>query len=178
MKKPLEGAALRAGAVAVALTAGLLTASPAGATAATGTQAAAPASQSAAAAARPANGRIIYDGLSGGRGVLKIKNGTSRDGVVTLVKGRTKAISIYVRAKSSASIKDVRDGSYRIYFTTGSRFSTSKRRFAVGASYQRFTDRLKFVTTATSYSIWTITLHPVRGGKAQATQINPKDYPA
>ncbi|MFI9837268.1 hypothetical protein ACIHFD_09560 [Nonomuraea sp. NPDC051941] len=177
MKKPLEGAALRAGAVAVALTAGLLTALPAGATAATGTESVALASQNAAAA-RPGNGRIIYDGLSGGRGVLKIKNGTPRDGVVTLVKGRTKAISIYVRAKSSASIKDVRDGSYRIYFTTGSRFSTSKRRFAVGAAYQRFNQRLKFVTTATSYSIWTITLHPVKGGKAQTSQINPKDYPA
>ncbi|MET7330936.1 hypothetical protein [Nonomuraea sp. NPDC005650] len=176
MKRPLEGAALRAGVVAVALTGGLLTSSPAGATAVTGTESVALASQQAAA--RPGNGRILYDRYSGGRGTLKIKNGTPRDGVVTLVKGKTRAISIYVRAKSSASIKDVRDGTYRIYFTTGSRFSVSKRRFAVGASYQRFNDRLKFVTTARSYSIWTLTLHQVRGGNAQTTQINPKDYPA
>ncbi|MEV1172515.1 hypothetical protein [Nonomuraea sp. NPDC049784] len=180
MKRLLEGAALRAGVVAaVALAGGLLTSSPAGATV-TGTESVAVASQTAgsAAAARPSNGRILYDRISGGRGTLKIKNGTSKDGVVTLVKGKTKAISIYVRAKSTASIKDVRDGTYRIYFTTGYAFATSKGRFSRAASYQLFNDRLKFVTTATSYSIWTLTLHQVKGGNAQTTSINPKDFPA
>ncbi|WP_433430556.1 hypothetical protein [Nonomuraea sp. CA-141351] len=177
MKRLLEGAALRAGVVAaVALAGGLLTTSPAGATV-TGTESVAVASQTAAAA-RPSNGRILYDRISGGHGTLKIKNGTSKDGVVTLVKGRTKAISIYVRAKSTASIKDVRDGTYRIYFTTGYAFATSKGRFSRAASYQRFNDRLKFVTTATSYSIWTLTLHQVKGGNARTTSINPKDFPA
>jgi hypothetical protein len=177
VKRLLEGAALRAGVVAgVALTGCLLTSAPAGATA-TSTQSVAAAPQTAAAA-RPGNGRILYDRADGGRGTLKIKNGTSKDGVVTLVKGRTKAVSLYIRAHSSASVKDVRDGTYRVYFTTGYRFSVSKGRFTRGPSYQRFNDRLKFVTTSTSYSIWTLTLNPVKGGNARTSPVNPKDFPA
>ncbi|GGK55272.1 hypothetical protein Ppa06_12050 [Planomonospora parontospora subsp. parontospora] len=131
-----------------------------------------------AAAARPRNGRILYDRISGGQGTLKIKNGTSRDAVVTLVRGRTKAISVYVRARSTAKVNDVRDGTYRIFFTSGYRFSVSKGRFARGASYQKFDDRLRFTTTSTSATIWTLTLNPVRGGNARTTGVNPKDFPA
>ncbi|MEU7749802.1 hypothetical protein [Nonomuraea sp. NPDC049158] len=179
MKRLLEGTPLRTGVVAaVALAGGLLTASPATATAA-GERTVASVSQVAgSAAARPRNGKILYDRVSGGQGTLKIKNGTSRDGVVTLVKGRTKAISIYVRARSSASVRDVRDGTYRVYFTTGSRFRVSKGRFSQSPVYQRFNDRLRFTTTATSRSVWTLTLNPVRGGNARTTSINPKDFPA
>ncbi|MFC4118859.1 hypothetical protein [Nonomuraea zeae] len=180
VQKLLDRRPLRAGVVAaVALAGGLLTSSPAGATAVTGERAVAAVTLTAdSAAARPSNGRILYDRLSGGEGTLKIKNGTSKDGVVTLVKGRTKAISIYVRAKSTASIKDVRDGTYRIYFTTGYRFSVSKGRFARAATYQRFNDRLKFTTTSTRRTIWTLTLNPVRGGNARTSSVNPKDFPS
>ncbi|MFB4280496.1 MULTISPECIES: hypothetical protein [unclassified Nonomuraea] len=174
MKRPLAGTSVVA---AVALAGGLLAASPAAA--ATGERAVTSVTFTAeSAAARPGNGRILYDRISGGLGTLKIKNGTSKDGVVALVRGRTKAISIYVRAKSTASIKDVRDGTYRIYFTTGYRFSTSKGRFTRAAAYQRFNDRLKFVTTSRSTTIWTLTLNPVRGGNAKTSSVNPSDFPA
>ncbi|MEV3982589.1 hypothetical protein ACIBK9_20455 [Nonomuraea sp. NPDC050227] len=179
VKRLLEATPLRAGVVAaVALTGTLLTSAPAGAATA-GLQAAAVQTSSAVqeAASRPANGRIVYDRLSGGRGVLKIKNGTSKDGVVTIVKGRTKAISVYVRARSTARIRDVRDGTYRIFFTTGYRFSVSKGRFTRGATYQKFNDRLRFRTTSTQYTIWTLTLNPVRGGNARTSPVNPKDFP-
>ncbi|MEV0614435.1 hypothetical protein AB0I81_14000 [Nonomuraea sp. NPDC050404] len=178
MKRLLEGTSVVA---AVALAGGLLTSSPAGAATATSERAVTSVTltaETAAAAARPRNGRILYDRISGGLGQLKIKNGTSRDGVVALVKGGKKAISIYVRAKSSATIRDVRDGTYRIYFTTGSRFGVSKGRFARDAAYQRFNDRLKFRTTSRSSTIWTLTLNPVKGGKARTTSVNPKDFPA
>ena len=175
VKRLIEATPLRAGVVAaVALTGALLTSAPAGA--ATAGQTAATVTQTDAAS-RPGNGRIIYDRISGGHGVLKIKNGTSKDGVVTIVRGSKKAISIYVRARSSARINDVRDGTYRIYFTTGYRFSSSKGRFTRSATYQRFTDRLRFRTTSRQYTIWTLTLNPVRGGNARTTQVNPKDFP-
>ncbi|MGJ6965186.1 hypothetical protein ACSDR0_25075 [Streptosporangium sp. G11] len=128
--------------------------------------------------ARPGNGKILYDRISGGRGKLKVKNGTSRDAVVTLVRGRSKAISIYIRARSTASISDVRDGTYTIFFTSGHSFDTSKRRFTRAPSYQRFTSRLRFTTTATSSTIWTLTLNPVIGGTARTTGVNPNDFPA
>jgi hypothetical protein len=176
VKRLLEGTPLRAGVVAaVALAGGLLAAAPAVAVASERTV---DSVSQTDAAARPRNGKILYHRLGGGLGTLKIKNGTSRDGVVTLVKGKAKAVSIYVRARSTAGVKDVRDGTYRVYFTTGSRFSTSKGRFGRNAVYQRFNDRLKFATTATSASIWTLTLNPVRGGNARTSSINPKDFPA
>ncbi len=168
---------------AFAMAAALVTATPAGATtvsAATAgaTASAATASATTTAAARPRNGTILFDRISGGRGVLKIKNGLRTDGVVILVRGKTKAISIYVRAKSTASIKDVRDGTYRLYFTTGYGYSKSQHRFTRSASYQRFNDRLRYYTTATASRIYTLTLHPVRGGNAGTRHVNPKDFPA
>ncbi|TKK89497.1 hypothetical protein FDA94_08885 [Herbidospora galbida] len=132
----------------------------------------------AALAARPGNGKVLYDRISGGEGILKIKNGTGKDGVVTLVRGKTKAFSLYVRAKSTASFKRVDDGTYTVYFTTGYRFNSSKRKFTKSAVYQRFNDRLKFNTTATQSTIWTLTLNPVKGGNARTSGVNPKDFPA
>ncbi|TYB61782.1 hypothetical protein FXF51_27290 [Nonomuraea sp. PA05] len=171
---------MRTGVVAaVALAGGLLTASPAGATTVTGGSVATTVTLSAESAlARPRNGTILYDRISGGQGRLKIKNGLSTDGVVALVRGKTKAISIYVRAKSTATINDVRDGTYRIYFTTGTRFNVSKGRFTRNAVYQRFNDKLKYRTTATRIPGWSLTLNPVRGGNAGTSRVNPKDFPA
>ncbi|GII03162.1 hypothetical protein [Planobispora takensis] len=168
--RPLAGA-ITASALASALLVG-----PAVAPAAASTQETAV--SWADAAARPGNGRILYDRISGGRGVLKIKNGNRTDAVITLVRGRTKAISIYVRARSTAKINDVRDGTYRIYFTSGYRFSVSKGRFTKSAVYQRFDDKLRFTTTSTSATIWTLTLNRVVGGNARTSGVNPKDFPA
>ncbi|UBU16182.1 hypothetical protein [Nonomuraea gerenzanensis] len=181
MKRLLEGTAMRTGVVAaVALAGGLLTSSPAGAaTTASGTVATSVTlTAESAALARPRNGTILYDRISGGQGRLKIKNGLSQDGVVALVRGKTKAISIYVRAKSTATINDVRDGTYRIYFTTGTRFNRSKGRFTRNAVYQRFNDKLTYRTTATRIPGWSLTLNPVRGGNAGTSSVNPKDFPA
>ncbi|MGC5014326.1 hypothetical protein ACLQ2R_26475 [Streptosporangium sp. DT93] len=130
------------------------------------------------AAARPGNGRILYDRISGGPGRLKVKNGTSRDAVVTLVRGRSKAISVYVRARSTASVRDVRDGTYTIFFTSGQSFSVSRGRFSRNPSYQRFNNKLRFTTTSNSSTVWTLTLNPVRGGNARTSGVNPKDFPA
>ncbi|GAA5045141.1 hypothetical protein HNP84_002688 [Thermocatellispora tengchongensis] len=180
---PSSRTAARTGALAaLVLAAGLLATPPATA------QAAAPAAPAAVtlaqpastldAAARPRNGTILYARISGGLGKLKIQNGTRKDGVVTLVRGRSKAISIYVRARSSATVRNVKDGTYRIYFTTGYRFSVSKGRFTREATYQRFNRRLTFRTTSSTSTVWTLTLNPVIGGNASTTNINPKDFPA
>ncbi|SPL96524.1 unnamed protein product [[Actinomadura] parvosata subsp. kistnae] len=180
MKRLLEGTAVRAGVVAaVALAGGLIVASPAAGVATTGSVVT-PVTVTAqtAALARPRNGTILYDRISGGQGRLKIRNGLSQDGVVILVRGRTKAISIYVRARSTATVTDVRDGTYRIYFTTGTHFSRSKGRFTRNAVYQRFNDKLKYRTTATRIPGWSLTLNPVRGGNAGTSSVNPKDFPA
>lgn len=129
------------------------------------------------AAARPGNGKILYSRLSGGRGTLKVKNGTRKDAVVTLVRGNTKAISVYVRARSTAKVDDVRDGTYKIFFTSGYRFDTSKRKFTRTPSYQRFDRRMRFKTTSTTSTIWTLSLKQVAGGNARSRSVDPRSFP-
>lgn len=136
-----------------------------------------PAASTASATSRPRNGTILYAGIKGGLGRLTIKNRPNQDGVVTLVLGRSKAISVYVRAKSSTTVHNIKVGTYTIYFTTGSLFSVSRGRFTRGATYWRFKIRLRFVPPP-RYSIATLTLYAVRGGNAPTTQISPGDYPA
>ncbi|MFD1931351.1 MULTISPECIES: hypothetical protein [Nonomuraea] len=136
------------------------------------------ASEDSAAAARPGNGRVLYAGLSGGEGHLKVKNGTTRDAVVTLVKGKKKALSFYIRAKSTATLKDIQDGTYRVFYTSGYRFSTSKGRFTRYAVYRRFDDTLRYTTSSTSATIWTLTLKPAIGGNATTSGVDPKNFPS
>ncbi|MEV4377131.1 hypothetical protein [Streptosporangium sp. NPDC049644] len=165
--RPLAGAIL-----ASALLTGSIAATPAAAsTAETVTI-------SAAAAARPGNGKILYSRYSRGQGTLKVKNGNRTDAVITLVRGRSKALSVYVRARSTATVRVVRDGTYTIFYTSGHRFSTSSGRFTRNPAYRRFDKRLRFVTTSTSSTIWTLTLTPTRGGNAPTRGVSPSDFPA
>ncbi len=138
------------------------------------------AASTASATSRPANGTILYSKIRGGPGMLTIKNGPSQDGVVTLMLGRSKAFSVYVRARSNATVRNIKDGTYTVYFTTGSAFSfsVSKGRFTRGAAYRRFDNRLRFVSSPQYYTIWTITLYPVKRGNAPTTPISPWNYPA
>lgn len=183
MTDPRNRTARRTGAIAaLVLASGLLVAPPAAAQAAPA--AAPPAAVTAAspaavesAAARPRNGTILYAGITGGPGRLTIRNGLRKDGVVTLVRGRTKAISIYVRAGRTATMRNIKDGTYRIFFTTGYRFSVRKGRFTRGATYQRFRDRLRFETFGNQYRVYSLTLHTVPGGNARTNRVNPKDFP-
>ena len=135
------------------------------------------AASTACATSRPPNGTILYSGIRGGLGRLTIKNGPSQDGEVTLVLGRSKAISVYVRARSSTTVGNIKDGTYTIYYTTGSLFSVCEGRFTHGATYWRFNDRLPFVSPP-SYTVATLTLYAVTDGNAPTTQIPPGDYPA
>ena len=137
-----------------------------------------PAASTAIVTSRPPNGTILYAGISGGLGRLTIKNGPSQDGVVTLVRGRSKAISVYLRARSSTTVRNIKPGTYTIYYTTGSPFSFSipKGRFTRGATYWRFNDRLRFAAPP-RYTIGSLTLYAVSNGNAPTTQIPPGDYP-
>ena len=51
-------------------------------------------------------------------------------------------------------------------------------RFTRDASYWRFDNHLHYVTTAQTYTIYTVTLYVVNGGNAPTTQIDPSDFPA
>lgn len=142
----------------------------------TGTHAALAAS-AACAASRPHSGTILYAGITGGQGSLTIENGLSQDGVVVLVRGESTAIGVYVRARASTTVQHITDGTYTADFTTGSQFHACTGRFALGAAYWRFSNRLSFAAPP-YYTVATLTLQPVVGGNAQTTQISPADFPA
>ena len=143
-----------------------------------GTGNAAGAASTACATSRPHSGTILYSGIRGGLGRLTIKNHLSQDGVVVLVRGRSKAIGVYIRARSDTTVGNIKDGTYTIYFTTGSRFSVCQGRFTRGASYWRFNVHATFVTAPPQYTVATLTLYAVSGGNAPTTQINPGNFPA
>jgi len=168
--------AARTGTLASFVLAVGLLATPVSAQSGAVTQAPAAASASCATS-RPHSGTILYAGISGGQGRLTIENGLSQDGVVALVLGRSRAISVYVRDKAKTTVDNVKDGTYTIYFTTGSGFSVCQGRFTRDAAYFRFDNRVHFVAPP-YYTIATLTLQAVNGGNAPTTQINPSDFPA
>jgi hypothetical protein len=131
---------------------------------------------------RLGNGTVLSSRIRGGRGSLTIKNGGARDGVVTLVKGKQKAVSVYVRKKSTARVSNIKDSSYRVYFTTGADYDRAARSFTRNCTFERFGDSLPFRTTYTAtqvrWSTWTITLNRVKGGNARASAVNPDDFPS
>src|SRR5579871_3042468 len=84
---------------------------------------------------RPHSDTILYKGIIGGLGQLTIQNEASQDAVVVLVLGKSRAIAVYVRTKATATVSDIKDGTYTAYFSTGSQYHACTGRFASGASY-------------------------------------------
>ncbi|MFF4776896.1 hypothetical protein ACFY05_28935 [Microtetraspora fusca] len=130
---------------------------------------------------RLGNGTILASGIRGGRGTLTVKNGSSGDSVVTLVLGKKKAVSVYVRKRSTAKVTNIKDGKYRVYYTSGSDYDRAVRGFTHNCAFQKFDDSLSFKTTYTAtqirWSNWTLTLNKVIGGNAPTSDVSPDDFP-
>lgn len=128
------------------------------------------------------NGQFLRNGGSGGRSSLQIHNGGTRDAVVSLMRGKTKVYSVYVRKKGKFKINGVRDGNYRIYFTHGVDWDGKRKAFSRECSFERFQKSVKFKTTYTATQIrwhdWRITLHAISGGNARTAKVDPGDFPA
>jgi hypothetical protein len=131
----------------------------------------------ACATSRPHSGKILYAGIKGGMGRLTIKNHLSRDAVIVLVRGRSKAIGVYVRAHANATVRNIKSGTYTIYFTTGSLFRACKGRFSRGASYSRVKQHLPFAFPP-HFTVATLILFSASGGSSPTTPISPKGFPA
>ncbi|MGH4008181.1 MAG: hypothetical protein ACRDTH_08510 [Pseudonocardiaceae bacterium] len=128
------------------------------------------------------NGQFVRAGSRTGRGELTIDNGSGKDAVIALAKNKNPAFSVYVRNGSKYTVKGIRDGTYEIFFTAGTDWDSQNRAFTRDRTFQRFDDTMDFATTKTSteirWSTWTITIHPVVGGNANASEVNPNDFPA
>ncbi|MER6947630.1 hypothetical protein ABT294_26720 [Nonomuraea sp. NPDC000554] len=130
---------------------------------------------------RLGNGHYLRKDTLNGRSSLQIDNGGSRDAVVTVVKGGSKAFSVYVRKKSKFKVRGVRDGTYKIFFTHGVDWDGKSSSFTRDCSFERFQKSVKFKTTYTATQIlwhdWRITLHAISGGNAKTSDVDPEQFP-
>ena len=125
---------------------------------------------------RPHSGTILYSRIRGGMGRITVKNHLSQDSAVVLVRGKSKAVAVYVRAHATTTVHNIAVGTYTLFFTTGSNFSVCKGRFTSGASYWRVKNHLAFVAPP-EFTIATLTLFSSSGGGAPSTPINSSDFP-
>ncbi|TYB59456.1 FecR domain-containing protein [Nonomuraea sp. PA05] len=127
------------------------------------------------------NGSFIRKSTLNGRSSLEIDNGSSLDAVITVVKGKSKVFSVYVRKKAKFKVRGVRDGSYKIYFTHGADWDGKNKAFTRDCSFERFEKNVKFKTTFTATQIlwhdWRITLHSIAGGNVRTSPVDPDDFP-
>jgi hypothetical protein len=129
---------------------------------------------------RPANGKVLVNKLSGGLGRLKVKNGGDGDAYLVLAKTsapRKAVLGVYVRAGRTATVRGIRDGNYLVYFSQGARWDGFSRRFTVDPERRRFEDSIRFRTTRTAYTIWTLSLETVPGGNAPTEPIDEAEFP-
>lgn len=105
---------------------------------------------------RPSSMEIHRGENIGGRGVLTIENKGAIDQVVILSQGGATLLAGYVRGNENLTIERVPDGEFEAFFTAGADWDGS--RFNSAGITKRFDDPISFTTTATTYSIWTLTL--------------------
>jgi hypothetical protein len=121
-------------------------------------------------------------------GWLKVINGTDSDGVVKLIGAGVKKRSgnskvyrfVYVRANSEVTLGDVGEGSYGLFFCTGTDWDNGSKSFGKPRSAQRFDETLRFTETVTGSGIGyrgiTVTLHPVPQGSATTTPVDLRKF--
>ncbi|MEO3807491.1 hypothetical protein ABGB17_00665 [Sphaerisporangium sp. B11E5] len=127
---------------------------------------------------RLSNGALVRSGGRGGLGRFTVDNGNSQDAVVTLVRGKTKGTSFYIRKNRKATIRSIPDGTYNVYYTVGTDWDRGRRAFTRDCAFRRFERPIRFRTTSTQYTTWTVTLNSVVGGNARTNDVDPDDFPS
>ena len=115
---------------------------------------------------------LIRNTQGDGMGELGISNQSSNDGVVVLAtQDNQTVVSAYIRNGDSFRMTGIHDGTYVIFFSTGSNWNGNQARFTAGVSNQRFDNTLSYTSSDGSYTIWEITLHGVAGGTASTSSV-------
>ncbi|MGB9178408.1 MAG: hypothetical protein WCB68_04100, partial [Pyrinomonadaceae bacterium] len=130
----------------------------------------------------PTGTNLIRPRSIGGRGVLRISNGTSSDAIAKLVDSATNKTRrlVYIQASSNGTISGIETGDYILKFSLGTGYVKDEGRFLYSQSYSKFDDILDFREYRTDdgirYSIFEVTLNPVIGGNAQTSPISAADF--
>ena len=113
---------------------------------------------------------------AGGPGILIIKNGNTREGVVKLV-GSGQRMSVYVGKRATARVTRIPDGNFEVFFASGVSWDGKRNTFTRNCGFTKFDRKMKFTSGGGSYMQFTITLNAVSGGNAATRQIDPSDFP-
>lgn len=131
-----------------------------------------------------ANGTILKKNTAYlyGDGELHIKNGTSLDAVAKLIRGGSSVFTVYIKANSNYTITGVSDGIYWLAFAQGLDWDSTTQKFRRNIQYSSFDETFDFTTTEDYqyiyYSEFEVTLHPVVGGTAETSSVDPTQFNA
>jgi hypothetical protein len=124
---------------------------------------------------RELTGYLKRSADGGALGELTVENGTEEDAVVILTLGDAPFTSAYIRAGESFTLNHIRDGSFEVYFATGSFWDGDS--FTQTSSRRKFDEQLSFTSGGGSYTTWSVTLHAVAGGQASAGRVGEDAFP-
>ncbi|MEV7422728.1 hypothetical protein [Streptomyces sp. NPDC091212] len=128
------------------------------------------------------NGTLVKDGGRGGLGRLTIDNGTASDAVVSLTRQKRTAFTVYIRKGRSATVRAVDDGSYTVYFSSGTDWNSARKSFTRDCAFQKFDDKAAFrtvaVTGGTQYTVLKYSLAKSVGGNATTSDVDEDEFPS
>lgn len=111
-----------------------------------------------------------------GEGELQISNGTSYDAVAKLIRDGASVLTVYIKANSTYTMKNVSDGTYWLAFAQGTDWNVTTQKFNRNAHASAFDETFKFETTSTQSSGWEVTLNEVAGGTANASDVDLSQF--
>ena len=128
---------------------------------------------------RTATGTIIREvGNRNGMGELTIDNGRELDAVAVLSRlDGTPMTAVYVQSYDRFTITGIQDGTCDLYFALGEDWDSEQAVFTRRTSLYRFEKPLDFVTSALTYSTWSVTLHGVEKGTARTELVSEEEFP-
>ena len=129
-----------------------------------------------------ATGTFLRNTDRSGNGRLTIENGGSGGAVVTLKRNGARSLAVYLRKNGKYTVRGMRDGTYTVYFATGTDWDAKHKGFTAGCDYEKFDNPLKFTTKYGSsyveYTTYTISLYGVVGGTASTSGVPADKFPA
>ena len=85
-------------------------------------------------------------------------------------------LSVYVRAGSATKKIKIKNGSYIIYYSTGTEFESVSRKFLTDPVYNKFDDTMVCQGSRRAWTDYTLSIY-VSNGNASVTPVDEDDYP-
>lgn len=127
---------------------------------------------------RPRSGYELGRGQHADANELVVKNSSGRDAVVRIRRPSMRSVvrTAFVRTETVSTISRIPDGTYEVLFMFGEDWVPRLGRFCTGPSYSRFDDLFEFDPAYDRYVSWEVTLHPVVGGTAETSPVDPAAF--